>query len=366
MTKQKKAMILMGVMWLGLLIIGLLYSSVSDNEVQGRVTELTVDEETGVVTFVVQSATGKDIGLIVTDETSIYSFIDGVDDSEFITGAYVDSTVVVEYGNSRHSLTTQNGEEMRAYETETIYIESVLTTETATVSDGTILRIWRNNDSYDYELEDGTEILRVHDRSDPDSNVISRVENFAMLDAVAQQNISSFYEKQGLLYDIQTELEKAYLAYIQREDMTKYFACHVLEQTVKPSASSETVMYFVTSVQLPLGDRNYHTHYESAAFDKTTGNEMNIWDVFSCSPEEAKRGILDAVGYEDTVLVEKMMQAFEPEYIQFKTDDIEVYFPQGSLSGEEHSLGFGLAYAEIAELLHDWAIPMSSDWWETA
>ena len=50
-------------------------------------------------------------------------------------------------------------------------------------------------------------------------------------------------------------------------------------------------------------------------------------------------------------------QAFSTDYLVFSQSDIGIYFPAGSLPGEEHAYIIGLEYDKLGDILHPWAIP---------
>ncbi len=52
---------------------------------------------------------------------------------------------------------------------------------------------------------------------------VGGIENFNALNETAQANVLKFYEAQGLLYDTQAELERAYGAYLELEEDPSQF-----------------------------------------------------------------------------------------------------------------------------------------------
>ena len=99
----------------------------------------------------------------------------------------------------------------------------------------------------------------------------------------------------------------------------------------------------------------------SAAFDRETGERIETWDLFSCQPEEAKKALLDRAELGDPALLREAEAAFDPAWVVFTSDGIEVWFPQGSLPSQETSLILFLEYSQLEDILHSWAIPPKTE-----
>lgn len=354
-------MIKKGVLLLFVTCLCLLSACGVKSEVSGKVIEANIDDTIGVVSFVVQTDADKDIGILMTDETYISSFADGITADEFKAGSFNEVIVSVEYENSRHSLTTKNNQEIAAYNAEQIQITDFLTGETAVLSDGTNIDIWNSSFGSAYKLQNGTELLRIHNPSGPNNVYVGGTENFDNLDETAQSNVLKFYDNQGLLYDVQAELDKAYDDYLEKEDSSE-FNSYMIRQDIVPTASNETVMYFLTSVLLPIDDNHGYEYRIGAAFDRKTGQAISNWDLFCCSPEEVKQKILDIAGVTDITLREEMEMAFKSEYIILFPSNLEVCFPQGTLPSQENSYMLGLDYDDkLCDIINQWAIPQSSE-----
>ena len=85
---------------------------------------------------------------------------------------------------------------------------------------------------------------------------------------------------------------------------------------------------------------------------------MDIWDLFTCSPDEAKSALLDLAQITEQPLRSEMEAAFQQEYIQFYSSGLQVFFPKGTLPSEGTSWGFGLDYDDgLRAIFHDWALP---------
>lgn len=329
----------------------------SEKNITGKVVEIKIDEEIGVTSFVVRTESNKDIGFFITDETNVFSFADRMIANEFKKGSFNDVIVSIKHKNAGYSLTTKTNKEITAYNAKEIEITGFLTSEIAFLGDGTNVYIWKDHYDFVYKLQNGIELLRIAELVGPNNIYVGGIESFDDLEENAQSNVLKYYKKQGLLYDIQDELEKAYDGYLKKEDASK-FDSYFISQDIAPTASNEYIMYFLTSTLLPIDGRNSYEHRIGAAFNRKTGKVISNWDLFSCSPEEAKKRILDIAGVNDQILREEMEIAFKSEYIILFPDILEVSFKQGILPSQENSYLLDLNYDDkLCEILNEWAIP---------
>lgn len=332
----------------------------TNSDVSGKMIGTSTNDETELVSFVIQTDQGKEIGILLTDETHIFSFVDGMNAEDFMADPQAEVIVSVDYDAFHSSKVTLDNKEIKAYPANQIEIKGYLKDDSVRLSDGTIANAWQYSDAVAYLLQDGTELLRVRRPIGPNNACISGVESFDDLGETAQNRILAFYQRQGLLYDEQTELEKAYANYLRKEDASK-FSTHMVSQETVASAANDSVIYFLTTVMLPI-DGSVVTEYRiSAAFDKTTGEYIDHWALFSCSPDEAIQKILDHAEITDSVLRKEIENTFDPEYMVFFPDHLEMSFPQGTLSSQEYGYILALDYDDgLSEILHDWAIPTNA------
>ncbi len=229
------------------------------------------------------------------------------------------------------------------------------------LSDGTNVDVIKNSGSISYLLSDGTELLRVKNPSGPDNVIVGGTDNFIDLSETAQANVLAYYSKQGLLYDVNEVLEEAYTEYQNTENKDD-FSSYMLSQEISPSASNERVLYFRTSVFLPIDSQNGQEVHLGAAFDRETGSHIDNWELFSCSEEEVKQTLLDIAQIKNSPLREEMEAVFSPEYLTFFADNLEISFPAGTLPSQENCYILGLDYdKELCRILNDWAIPQQND-----
>lgn len=113
-----------------------------EHSVSGRIAEADIDPGAGLVSFVVRTDRDKEVGILLTDETHIFTFVDGLDAGSFRDGAQTDVTVTVTYDPSRRSLVTEGGNKVTAYNATHIEVEACRLPDTARLSDGTeLLRV---------------------------------------------------------------------------------------------------------------------------------------------------------------------------------------------------------------------------------
>lgn len=347
---------------LPIIMIGILLLAAcnSEHKVSGEVIEWTMNEDTGVSAFVVQTEGGKQVGIIVSDNTSVWSSdIVSADDFRHNEQDGVFVSVVCEKGMQK--LKNESGAELTAYTADVVRITGLLNRGAFTVSDGTKIDLFQfgnaTNFSNCYQLEDGTKLLYERSRTGPENVYVGGLESLDDLNEKAKENVSAYYADQGLLYDVQEILERAYQDYVSHEDRMK-FNSQTVGQEISPSASSDRVMYFLTTVTLPV-EGNICTEMRlGAAFDRETGNYIIPFDLFSCGETELIEQIITIAEISDSTLQSEIKAAFQPEYIIFFQDSLEVNFPKGTLASQEHSYGIWLDYDErLTSILHDWAIP---------
>ncbi len=92
-----------------------------------------------------------------------------------------------------------------------------------------------------YRLPDGTRLLTIYKTVGPCQLLCDRTVSYNDLSESARKGIDGYYEEQGLLYDTETELQKAYGDYLScRQNGTVYQERRV-RQEITPSAANETM-----------------------------------------------------------------------------------------------------------------------------
>ena len=321
----------------------------------GEPSDIQLDDEGYLVSLVVTDADGKQTGFLMTERTSIFSHVDGMEALDFFRNPTPGACISVSYDSGKTSLTTSDGKKVSAYPARFITLDNILIPDAATLRDGTSLSLRQWSGTVTYCLPDGTALLNVHDAVDGaiDSQAVN-----ADLSAAAQEKISAYYEERGLLYSVEDELERAYAnipTHVNGQPVPG------LGQDIYPGVTSERVIYILTTLTLPVyGDpaANVTEVRLCDAFDRETGEHIDGWDLFACSPEEAVQALLDLAQITDPALRTKMETAFQPEYMLFYPSGLEVFLPKDSLPSAGTAWGFGLDYDDgLRAIFHDWALP---------
>ena len=201
----------------------------------------------------------------------------------------------------------------------------------------------------------GQELLWVHDPGSPDQSWTAGTESFTSLPAPVQARILEYYQEQGPLYEEQTELERAFRKYRQ---VPEDFSPASLRQDTALISSSQGALYFLTSVYLPTDGRYGQELRLGQAFRRDTGEPLEAGDLFLCPPEEIAPRLLELADLSDPALRSEMEAAFSDRSLLFFPEHLEIAFPAGSLTSQEHSYLLGLDWdEELAALLQPWALP---------
>ncbi len=369
------------------LLLALLLAACQDGKnVSGVLEEIQTDDDGNLTAFVLKPAgSNKSVGVKMAEGTKVWPVGEGSWPSQeavmadFLEDFQVGCQVSAWCYSRREKLETAEGERVPAYWAQIVDITGILEREAVTLRDGTALDMLEDPHFHDrtYRLADGTELLRVNDGGGPENRYVMGRESFDDLSETAKEKVRAYYEEQGLLYDEREELEKAYAAW---KELGEDFACPLVGQDVTPAASSERIMYFTTSVTLPAEyDESVVTGLELCdAFDRETGERIDIPDLFAVPWEEVRRRLPELAGWRiDPAVAAEMAEALEPEWICFGQSELSVLFPAGSLPSnvigqegppeewkEPQAAGyhFSLDWQSIPEgFLQPWAIPKAPE-----
>ena len=330
--------------WLALALVLLLAGcGLGETELYGEVMQAQV-EGGRLSGFVLRTEEGEDVTVSLSENTQILSWIDEVDEEAFLAGEAENIQVTV--------TALRDGEGYRARE---ITLRSLLVwEEMLTLSDGTEVEVWINGGDNSYRLSDGTELLRENRPSGPQNVHVGGVEGFDQLSAPAREAVASYYAEQGLLYNVEEVLERAYAEY---KDGGEDFSAYLVEQSASPSASNERLMYFTTTVFCSIDSGTAEETSLPAVFDRETGEKLDIWSLFAVPEEEARAALVDKMAEGGYIPRAELEAALRPEYIIFRTDRLNLTFPKGTLPSQEYTTGGSFDYAELDGLLQPWAIP---------
>ena len=338
------------------LVLALLAFLGREREINGEIVEVLQDS--GGTVLVLETDRGRRTGVLLEENTTIGSWVSGVDTAAFGASPQLRSGVSAGCRGLGRSVETGNGESVTVRTASHLAVHSIRTPGALTLADGTALDRVDQSSRVCYELPEGP-LLLWEDRAFGPDNVHNGRESFDDLSPRAQERVLAYYEQQGLLYDLQGELERAWAEY-RAAGEPEDFQGYTVGQEIRPAGSNETLMYFCTELTLPVEAGVVESRRLTAAFDRNTGALIDNWDIFTCPPEEAVRTILELAEPNDPALRREMEAAFSPDMLLFGQDGLEVFFPRGSLPSQEYGCGFYVACeGPLAGILQDWALPGS-------
>lgn len=337
------------------LVLCLLLSACGgNNSIAGEVVEATP------AALILQTDEGKRVAVLLEEDTYVFG-MDDIDGNDYKAHPHTGVKVRFLPNGRAGSLTASDGTEVKAYHTDHfISIYGYLIPNAATLSDGTVLDAWKTSlFGTTYQLQDGTELLWEDAPSGPENLYVGSLESFDDLNEAAKPAVARFYEEQGKLYDLQAELEKAWVEY---QASPETFSSYWVSQDTSPSASSERVMYFGTHLTLPVRQNIVEERSFYAAFDRETGAYIPLSALFSCPESEIGKNLLSLAekdGWPDTPeLKQEMVSAFQMEYLSFYPDGLCLEFPQGTLPSQEYSCLVSIDFTDDCKaLLQPWAVP---------
>ncbi len=329
-----------------------------NNTIYGEVVEATP------TALILETNEGERVAVLLEEDTFIWG-MDGIDGYNYKAAPHTGIRVGFFHEGRAGSITTADGEQVKAYHSDSyIRIEAYLLPDAAVLSDGTVLDVWKTGSfGLIYQTKDGVELLREEPPDGPENHSLGNMERFDDLSEVAKAHVVEFYENQGKLYDLQAELERAWTAY---QTDPKAFSSFLVRQVSILATSSEQVLYFITDLtQTVIGNVGQQTTL-CAAFDRETGANIPLADLFVCPEEDLGKKLLDLAekdgsGPADPMLKAEMEAAFRMEYLNFSPDSLWVEFPQGTLPSQEYPYFVSVAFNdECKALLHPWAVPRHS------
>lgn len=345
---------------LAVLFLCLLSACGGNDSIYGEVVDIQQDPENGTV-LILQMDGDKRIAVFLDEDTYVFGH-DEVDGEAYKASPHTGISLYFFPEGRRTSLTTADGKRLKAYHADHyISIEAYLVPDAVTLSDGTPLDAWKGRFyGTTYQLKDGTKLLREDAPSGPENHYVADLESFDNLSEAAKPLIQQYYEEQGALYDLQAELEKAWTEYQQDPEA---FSTHYVSQDTSPAASSERLMYFNTNVTLPVSGDICQDYSLCAAFDRSTGENIPLADLFTCRPSEIAQNLLnlaeqDGSGPSEPEIQREMLTAFRMEYVCFWSDYVMLSFPAGTLPSQEYTYLVSVDYtAGLSDILQPWAVP---------
>ncbi len=348
----------------GLFILFLVFafghSDGSLTELSGEVVEWSTDGDTSLSSFVVQTEEGDRFGVLMTGQAIVLPS-DTLSAEDFLRQPPEGVVVSVFCQRGRQTLTAQDGRTLAAFSADQISIIGQVTQNVFALSDGTEIDLIQYDSSpfasNIYRLRDGKQLLRELPPSGPENVSVGGVASFDDLSPAAQEAVSAYYDRQGLLYDIKQQVETAYQDYRTNPDFRPFY----VERTVSPSAASSRVIYFLTTVTLLSNDGSGTELRLGDAFDRETGARLDPLSLFSISPEQVPEALVSLSKPESPTLKAEMIAAFQPDHLVFLPDGLEINFPLGTLPSQEYDYIAALDYTpQLTALLQSWAIPLDN------
>lgn len=336
-------------------VIGIwIYTTSLSRYISGRIVETQVDDATGAVSLVVYTSQGEEIGLQLSGKTSIFSFFDQYSAKDLEAGKITDPLrISAEVKNAKTTMFNQDGEKIPAYPAQVVQVEAYLRQDTICLEDGTQLECWQKVRETVYALPNGPDLVEEFDRSTLDASTGS-IGSLDQLSQETRNNIAAYYEKQKPPYDLQAELEAAYQTYLQ-EGSPDFFYPSLLGTETFPTASSPNVIYFTTIIYTSSGQRNTGT-----AFYKDTGEQLDMEDLFTCTPNELVQALIEEAEITDPTLQQALDTAFDFHQMILYPDVLEVWYDAGTLPSQDNNYCLAFDYDDtILERMHAWAVPDS-------
>ena len=287
---------------------------------------------------------GKEDTVLADDNTMVYSFA-GIEEG------LLDGELIRPYITAYDLRWTPEG----TY-SDRICVESVILPEPHVLEDGTKLTVRKDYSHTTYFSPNDIDILWEQEPAGPHNVSVGGLPTFDMLNKQAQEAILAYYEEQGLLYDLDAELEKAYQEFLSMGNPAN-FQAHHLDQNISPTAANEKLIWYSIYVTRPVGDGLHHQTSTHTVFDRETGEVVNTAELFQCTEKELGRRILEIVNMPDTELSREMENAFRFEYLNFSINYLDVCFPAGSLISQNTDHGLGVEYEDLYGFIHPWAVP---------
>ena len=338
------------------LALCLTQTACADSEpISGEVVEVTS------TALILQTGDGKRVAAVLDGNTHISGF-DGIDGTDYKTAPHAGVRISFTPAARAGSVVAADGTNVTAYRTPLIQIDAIYNPEAAILSDGTVLGAWQTALGYTtYYTQKGVELLLEYIFITPENRHTSYTDGIEDLVDGAWLLVADHYENLGKLYDLQAELERAWAAY--QADAAAFSPFYVQQET-SFAGFSEQVVYFCTNLSQTLSGINAQTTASCAAFDRETGENIPLADLF-LSPEDLGKNLLDLAAKDGTgpaepALTAEMEEAFRLEYLTISQDGLTISFPQGSLPSQEYNYVVTVKYSdECKSLLHPWAIPQS-------
>ena len=330
---MKKLLVLISVLFL--------LTGCGNKVIYGEVQSITTKGDYVQLTFV-----GKEDTVLADGKTMVYSF-------SGIEGDLLSGDLIRPYITAYDVKRTFSG----CY-SDRIYVESAILPEPYVLTDGTQLTVRKDMTHTTYFAPNGIDILREEAPIGPANVHSGNVPSLDTLNTQAQKAITSYYEEQGLLYDLDSALEKAHQEFLSMGNPVDFYAHH-LSQEIVPAAANETLIGFLTIVMQPIDGIHSQEYRRSTIFDRNTGEVIDITELFQCPPDQIPEALLSAAKLSDPNLAQSMANSLRLEDIHLQPDALELWFVDVSMSDLSDTHIVCVNYEDLKGILHPWAVPDS-------
>lgn len=204
-----------------------------------------------------------------------------------------------------------------------------------------------------YELSDGTVLLQENDTGGPEGSAA-----YAALSEDVQAAVSAWYQGEGARYDLTALLQACYDRY--QAVGSEAFTPGLVAQTAAATAASEKAVYLVTTVEQAVDPAAGETLRYGTAFDRATGQRLEVWSLFT-KPEAEVRLALAAAAGDDPDIQARLAEAIDPQHILFYEDHLEIDFPAGAFEGLDTGYILSVDYDQLDGVLDPSALPGAAE-----
>lgn len=347
-----------------LVFVLLTFTACTDNTnwwVAGQVLGVERDSQYPNPVYNIYTTEGHDIKITLAEGVVPISWVDGVDGQILAEGdisQYAGLMVSFDYDGKI------KGDSSKVITVSSLALDKVLYNDIFTLSDGTKLNGWQGAWELEYCLDDGTIILRDGRSPQLTENDFGMVQTeYDALSDVALDRIIDYFESNGICYDNTKYLQMAYDHYLSAFDKERFNA-YALDTELFLSAQSEKYIFIGVDCTVPVDVESHTSNRYCVAFDKTTGEYVNSFDLFTTDVDSAKQRLVEwALGdmliSKNDPAKEDMIKYLKSEYIIFRDDSIELCYPSDILDGAPYSYTVTFDFNDtIKDIIKKEAIPL--------
>lgn len=226
------------------------------------------------------------------------------------------------------------------------------------LSDGTRVDRWITDVFQDtvYKTDKGWELLRIGYPVDIANVGVADMDGFRQLSEPVQAKVRAYYDENWPKLDIQALLENAWADCNSADPAQGPFSPHDAYQSVFPVAENDAIMCFAIETSIVGSDNVAAVERVHTIFDRTTGEVIDVWDLFTVEKAEALDTIAGVLAAESRMSRDEIRAGLELENaVRLQQGGVEFFFPRGTLSGSEYDHYMYLQVSDL-DIWQDWAI----------